>query len=136
LLFKERVYPICSPAYSAQCGAINSHKALANQPLLALDYEQEHHWLNWNRFFKARRSNQLASSPVISFNNYTLLIQAAMTGQGVGLGWANLVDDLLVSKALVAIEGFELSTNAGYYATNHSQANCSGLFIQWLQQRC
>lgn len=133
LLFKERVFPICSPAYYAKIGAVNSHKTLANQSLLALDYEQEHHWLNWNRFFKARRSNQLPNSPVISFNNYTLLIQAVMTGQGVGLGWANLVDDLLETKALLKIEGFELATNAGYYASNHSQNHCSELFIKWLK---
>lgn len=138
LLFKESVFPVCSPSFYARHGPIHSHKTLAKLPLLALDYEQHHSWLDWSGFYNARRSNQLPSSPVLSFNNYTLLIQAAITGQGVGLGWARLVDDLLMTNVLVAMTEFELTTDAGYYACRNrqSQSPCSQAFVEWLQSCC
>lgn len=46
----------------------------------------------------------IPSEPVLTFNNYTLLVQAAIAGQGVGIGWGTLVDDLVDNGMLVALK--------------------------------
>ncbi|MGE2211214.1 hypothetical protein [Pseudomonas aeruginosa] len=45
---------------------------------------------------------------VLSFDNYTLLIQAAIAGQGVAIGWHHLVDGLLEQGLLCRPIGGEL----------------------------
>ncbi len=40
---------------------------------------------------------------MFSFDNYPLLIQACLAGQGVAIGWRYLVDDLLAQELLVRL---------------------------------
>lgn len=134
LLFKERVYPVCSPGFYQRSGSINSHKALAQLPLLKLTDHGSSHWLDWSRFFAGRRSKVKPVDSVMAFNNYTLLVQASIAGQGVGLGWCGLVDDMVDSGMLVALKDFQLASNAGYYAIQPSYKTkpASEQFITWL----
>ncbi len=134
LLFKEQVFPVCSPGFYQQKGGINSHKALSELPLLKLTEQNNAQWLDWERFFKGRRSKVKPVESVMAFNNYTLLVQAAIAGQGVGLGWGGLVDDMLTSGMLVALNDFQLTSNAGYYAvqSNTRRKGASDQFIDWL----
>ena len=134
LLFKERVFPICSPGFHQTMGAVNSHKALSALPLLKLTDHSATQWLDWDRFFKGRRSQVKAVESVMAFNNYTLLVQSAIAGQGVGLGWSGLVDEMISCGMLVALHDFELTSNAGYYAMQPSMKKkiASDQFIDWL----
>lgn len=137
LLFKEQVYPVCSPSFYDGCcksGEISSHKKLAELPLLKLADQGAASWLDWARFFKGRRSQVRPASSVMTFNNYTLLIQAAIAGQGVGLGWRGLVDEMVERKMLVAMENFKLSSASGYYAIQPSlkRKEAADQFIEWL----
>ncbi|NAT37469.1 LysR family transcriptional regulator, partial [Pseudomonas syringae pv. actinidifoliorum] len=51
----------------------------------------------------------------LRFDNYTLLIQAAIGGQGIAIGWRHLVDDLLDQGLLCRpIAGAAISGH-GYY---------------------
>lgn len=134
LLFKEQVYPVCSPGFYEKNGAINSHKALAQLPLLKLTDHGSSQWLDWSRFFAGRRSKVEPVDSVMAFNNYTLLVQAAIAGQGVGLGWHGLVDEMVDSAMLVALKEFQLASNAGYYAIQPSMKRkpAGDQFIEWL----
>ncbi len=137
-LFAERVFPICSPAFLAQHGPIRSHKKLASLPLLKLGADAGQGWLDWPGFFKGRRSQAEPGQPVLTFNNYTLLVQAAIAGQGIGLGWATLVDELLDSGVLVGLTEFSLDSDSGYFVVDPgSSSSRSGqhtrqLFVDWL----
>jgi putative choline sulfate-utilization transcription factor len=134
LLFKERVFPVCSPSFYQAVGTINSHKALSAQPLLKLADNNATQWLDWDRFFKGRRSKVKTIESAMVFNNYTLLVQSAIAGQGIGLGWGGLVDEMLSSGMLVALKDFELTSNAGYYAVQPNAQNkvAGDQFIEWL----
>lgn len=135
LLFTGTVYPICSPALLDQYGPIESHKKLANLPLLKLgDYDNQS-WLDWRAFFSQRRSQVKPSEPVMTFNNYTLLVQAAIAGQGVGIGWGHLVEDLVDSGLLAALPSFSLASKWGYYLVEIDTKDrllAKQHFINWL----
>ncbi len=134
-LFDEVVFPVCSPAFLTQHGPVQSHKKLASLPLLKLGADAGQGWQDWRSYFKGRRSLVEPSEPVLTFNNYTLLLQAAIAGQGVGIGWGTLVDDLLESKVLVGLREFSLHSDSGYYVVEpkpQELLHAKQLFINWL----
>ena len=51
----------------------------------------------------------------LRFDNYTLLIQAAIAGQGVAIGWRHLVDNLLEQKWLCRPISDTVISRFGYY---------------------
>ncbi len=134
-LFNEKVFPICSPALLQEYNPIPSHKKLASMPLLKLGADAGQGWLDWNSYFQGRRSQVIPGDPVLTFNNYTLLIQAAIAGQGVGLGWSTLIDDLIDKKVLVGLQEFSLSSESGYYVVEpqpSERLNAKQHFMDWL----
>ena len=135
LLSIGTVFPVCSPSLLAQYGPIESHKKLATLPLLKLGDDGGHGWLNWRGFFNQRRSQVIPSEPVLTFNNYTLLVQAAIAGQGVGIGWGALVGDLVESGMLTALSAFSLTSDWDYYlveANTQDMLPAKRHFVDWL----
>ncbi|MFT6915903.1 MAG: putative choline sulfate-utilization transcription factor [Motiliproteus sp.] len=134
-LFDEEVFPICSPAFFKENGPVASHKKLASLPLLKLGTDAGQGWFDWPGYFQGRRSQVVPGDPVLTFNNYTLLIQAAIAGQGLGLGWATLVDDLIETGVLVGLREFSLSSDSGYYVVEpqpNEHLNAKQHFMDWL----
>lgn len=137
-LFQERVFPVCSPGLLKQTGQVKSLKKLAGLPLLKLYADANQSWLDWNGFFQQRHSVVQPSEPVMEFNNYTLLIQAAIAGQGVGLGWGHLVDDMLDKGFLTALTDFSVVTDQGYFVVQKREPDKSeevNAFIDWLTRQ-
>lgn len=137
LLFWEQAFPVCSPGFLKQHGPIESAAALASLPLLKLDADSEQHWLDWKKLFRAIDRNVEFGEPVMSFNNYTLLVQAAIAGQGVGLGWGTLIDELLDSGVLVALPEFSVSSDLGYYVVESGYSEPAreiDRFVTWLNE--
>lgn len=78
------------------------------RPLLKLADAAGNGWLNWRGLFNQLSNQVIPSEPVLTFNNYTLLVQVAIAGQGVGIGWGTLVDDLVDNGMLVALKSFSI----------------------------
>jgi DNA-binding transcriptional LysR family regulator len=72
----------------------------------------------------------------LRFDNYTLLIQAAIGGQGVAIGWRHLVDDLLDQGLLCRpIEATAIS-GYGYYIVlpqRKRRVQIVQRFVDWLK---
>jgi len=137
LLFREQAFPVCSAGFLEQHGPIESAAALAKLPLLKLDADDGQHWLDWKKLFRAIDGNIEFGEPVMSFNNYTLLVQAAIAGQGVCLGWGTLIDELLDNGVLVALPEFSVSSDLGYYVVesdNSEPAPEIDCFVAWLNE--
>ncbi len=113
-LSSERVVPVCSPAFLQTYGPINDFKALSQVPLLSLLADEGQSWLDWPTYFHRQAGIHYPASSTLTFNNYTLLIQAAIAGHGIGLGWRGLVDSLLDAGILVALEDLALVSEGGY----------------------
>lgn len=114
LLFHEDVCPVCSPDFLKRHGPIADLETLSRAPLLALTADQGQSWLDWPSYFEQLAGIGHLESPELTFNNYTLLIQAAIAGQGIGMGWRGLVDDMLDGGMLVGLGDFRLRSRRGY----------------------
>lgn len=132
-LFHEEVLPVCSPGFLQQHGPIESSERLAELPLLALTADQGQSWLDWPSYFEQLAGIGYLESPELTFNNYTLLIQAAIAGQGIGMGWRGLVDDMLESGMLVGLQELGLRSSRGYGLID-ARPNTSGEAKRALQQ--
>ncbi|HYW75143.1 MAG TPA: LysR substrate-binding domain-containing protein [Gammaproteobacteria bacterium] len=114
-LFGERVYPVCSPGFAdAQGlkGTITSEQ-LARVPLLHMDYEDPR-WMDWRRWCQLAGLTWPERMPRFPHNNYPLVLNAAIEGQGLALGWQGLVDPLVEEGTLLALAPAVERRSSGY----------------------
>ncbi|WDZ52131.1 LysR substrate-binding domain-containing protein [Acinetobacter vivianii] len=112
-LFPEEVFPVCSPNYLAQFQADSSPEEIFGKALLYLDDSQKD-WVTWNEWFEAVNYPIVKPKNRVNINNYPMLLQAAINGQGVALAWGSLVDDYLQSGTLVRPVETVLRTHANF----------------------
>lgn len=113
-LLDEDVFPVCSPGFLERHGPIDNLARLVEVPLLTLTADQGQSWLDWPGYFERLGGRAHPAPSELIFNNYPLLVQAAIAGQGVALGWRGLIDDLLERGMLVGLEALSLGTTSGY----------------------
>jgi LysR family glycine cleavage system transcriptional activator len=99
-LFDERIYPVCSPEYLRERPGPLTAEDLPRETLL--DLEDDHpDWMGWSEWFAALGIDNTARRQPVRVNNYPTLLQAAVAGQGIALGWRHLVDDFISAGSLV-----------------------------------
>ncbi|MCF4985975.1 choline sulfate utilization transcriptional regulator [Pseudomonas syringae] len=134
-LFSEEVFPVCSPQLLAGRQAPLPNDALRDFPLLHLRGESINNWFDWAGVFRALDISQAPAPGQLRFDNYTLLIQAAIGGQGIAIGWKHLVDDLLDQGLLCRpIAGAAIS-GQGYYVVlpqRKRRVQIVQQFVDWL----
>ena len=114
LVVEEEIFPVCSPSYLNGRLAIREPEDLFDEVLLDLRGERWD-WVDWRQWLTENDVAVPDGVQFLSFNNLPLLIQAACRGQGIGLGWRSLVDDLLADRSLVKPIDLSLKTGRGYY---------------------
>mgnify|MGYP001270419607 CR=1 FL=1 len=136
LLFGERVYPVCSPAYLRTHPALHRPEDLMDQTLLHLEYgKPSFGGVDW-RTWLVRQG--VTGQPVrrgLRFNSYPMVLQAAEAGHGVALGWSYVTDPLLAEGRLVCPVDRRLETRDGYYlCTSGSAGKSQGIraFLDWI----
>lgn len=101
-LFQEDVIAVCSPGYLAAHldQPMACAKDLLQHTLLVVE---EHHndWLTWNDWFSSLNLQYSKPAHLMVANNYSLLMNAAISGQGIALGWKTLLKDQLDSTTLI-----------------------------------
>lgn len=113
-LFREEIYPVCSPAYLGE-GPRPTPEEISRMRLLHLRAPSALRWFTWNDWFSALKLPPVSRDHDVIFNNYHLLLQAVLQGQGVGLGWTPLIDAMVESKALVRLSPTPLVSERGYF---------------------
>ncbi|MFS8146256.1 choline sulfate utilization transcriptional regulator [Rhizobium sp. BR 249] len=103
LLLPERVVPVCTQGFLDRNGPFRDAGQLGGARLIHLDAPMPSPWFDWRSYFAefsiVRNIN--ANRGDISFNTYSLVVQAALSEQGVAIGWMGLVDTLLSARMLV-----------------------------------
>ncbi|MEI7375018.1 LysR substrate-binding domain-containing protein [Dickeya chrysanthemi] len=113
-LFPEIVFPVCNQQIARELGESATPASLLNFPLLKLPDTRPQRWMTWEDWFRQHQvygQNHTASR---TFNAYSLVIQAALEGQGIALGWQPLIAPFLADKQLVPC-GPVQRTDRGYY---------------------
>jgi putative choline sulfate-utilization transcription factor len=138
-LFPESVVTVCSPGLLAFHGPIAGPGDLARLPLLHLESVKPARWLCWDDWFAAHGVARTGTGRDLTFNNYPLVLQAAVAGQGVALGWLPLVEDLLRGGQLVAVLDRTLRTDCSYYLVTPNRRDRPVVldrFRTWILDEC
>lgn len=138
LLFGERVYPVCSPAYLRDHPLLHRPEDLLDQTLLHLEYGKPSlggvDWRTW------LLRQGVGGQPVrrgLRFNSYPMVLEAAQAGHGVALGWSYITDPLVADGRLVCPVDRTVETQDGYYLCASKEAEKTsgiGRFMEWISE--
>jgi LysR family glycine cleavage system transcriptional activator len=139
-LFPEVVFPICSPAYLER-HSVSGPEDLPNHPLLHLD---RRHWedvgwtpVDWTVWLEKFGIAYEPPHPIVTFNNYPMLVDAALDGEGIALGWRHLSERHLAQDWLVRPIKEEWDFERSYYLAFHQRPAPSSELLalhDWLLQ--
>jgi LysR family glycine cleavage system transcriptional activator len=99
-LFVIDLFPVCSPEFLVRQPKMKTVEDVLRTTLLHVD-EPNSRDADWSVWAKTVGATFAAPAGGLHFNNYPLLIQAALNGQGVALGWGHVIGDLLANGSLV-----------------------------------
>ncbi|KJH74992.1 MULTISPECIES: choline sulfate utilization transcriptional regulator [unclassified Pseudomonas] len=136
-LFSEEVFPVCSPLLLKDRALPLPVPSLLELPLLHLRGENSSNWFDWSGVFRELGITSAPAPGQLRFDNYTLLIQAAIGGQGVAIGWRHLVDNLLAEGLLCSPIAATVISRLGYYVVLPQRKRRGELiqrFVDWLMQ--
>lgn len=110
----EELYAVCSPAYFDRIKPVKKPEDLLSCDLLILEerYESRFNWHNW---FKRLGVDTSRSIDGATSNDYSIVLQAAIGGQGVALGWRHIVQPLLDEGVLVRAVGDSVRTDHPFH---------------------
>lgn len=109
-LLDEDVVPVASRSF-LDTHPIATIADLAAAPLLHLEAAGAGRWLSWTDYFAP---SGVIPRPGLTLNTYPFVIQAALAGQGVALGWRPLIDDLVARDMLRPLDLPPLGSEMGY----------------------
>jgi LysR family glycine cleavage system transcriptional activator len=114
-LFEEFVFPVCSPGLLAGPRPLRTPNDLRQHTLIHLDWQaQGDSWPDWRMWLRAAGVKDVDPTHGIHLGLFSLVSQAAISGQGVALGNTSLVGDDLAAGRLV--KPFDLSLRAPEFA--------------------
>ena len=113
-LMDNEVFPVCTPGYLAGRPRLATPADLLGETLLQL-VEFDRNWVTWEAWLRGFGVEFKPTGRRLEFDNYLILIQAALDGQGIALGGGRLADDFLAKGALVRpIDATERSEQSFY----------------------
>ncbi len=135
----DEIFPVCSPNYLADKKLPLSLDELASHHLLHHNIEPQE-WMEWNDWLKHVAPDIKINSKGSAYESYLLVIQAAIEGHGIALGWRRTTENLLKAGSLVRPcqesvylpEGLSIYQHA-YSATNGETRPEVEALLDWLR---
>ncbi|WP_170775601.1 LysR substrate-binding domain-containing protein [Ruegeria lacuscaerulensis] len=114
LIAPEVIYPVASPRVMAAAVDLRSLPNLLTQRLIHLEepIRQRPSWRDWFANFSV---NTAVPQTGLRLNDYALVLQAAMAGEGFAFGWKHLTDRLIEQGLLAARPEWQWTTGKGFY---------------------
>lgn len=113
-LFDEVYFPLCAPNYFAAAKGKVTLEALNKSELLFLK-ERFRARDNWRDFFDKLGVPLGNIHERMTFSDQQPLLDAAVAGQGVALGWLGMTDHFLAAGSLIRPIDFEVKTHRAFY---------------------
>lgn len=130
----DDIFPVCSPAFRDSLGGLDPDEALFSLPLIATDWPDPS-WETWGLWAEAAGLTRPVPRIGLRFTHYTDTIYAAMSGEGVALGWGRLLSALLNEGRLVRLGTRGVSAGAVYHvvvAENYQPGPAADLALNWI----
>ncbi|MDI7861529.1 LysR substrate-binding domain-containing protein [Rhizobiaceae bacterium n13] len=114
LLAPEVVNAVASPAFVEQHGFPETPQALTRHRLIRLE-EPVREACDWPQWFQSAGISYQPQSHGLAINDYVLVIQAVLSGEGIALGWEHLTERQTRSGLLVPVGNHVLRTGQAFY---------------------
>jgi LysR family glycine cleavage system transcriptional activator len=133
-LLDNEIFPVCAPSYLDGRPAPRAPRDLLGETLLHL-IEYDRNWVTWEAWLRAFGVEQEPVKRGLQFDNYLVLIQAAMDGQGIALGGGRLADDFVVRGLLQRPLEATLRSEQAFYLlrpADTAPGEAAALFWDWI----
>jgi DNA-binding transcriptional LysR family regulator len=99
---REEIYAVASPAYLAANPRPRSIEDLLHHQFIHLEepFRPRPKWHDWFASFDV---DFVDRGEGLRLNDYALVIQAAMAGEGVAIGWRHVTESLIAKRLLVPV---------------------------------
>ncbi len=114
LLAPEVISAIASPAFIEANGTPQSPADLMRHRLIHLE-EPVRQACDWSEWFASAGLTYPPQSRRLAINDYVLVVQAVLAGDGIALGWQHLIERQVQSGALVPVGSHVLDTGLAFY---------------------
>jgi DNA-binding transcriptional LysR family regulator len=98
LVMPEILLPVCNQRYHEQ--RVADPAGEYKDTVIVMDDGER----GWHDRFSAFAQHRRRAAHMLSFNDYAIVVQAALLGQGVALGWLNVVSHWIAQGALMPAE--------------------------------
>ena len=135
-LFQDEIFPVYSPRMLNGRRPLKSPGDLRGYSLIHTEWTPETgHWPGWSEWLRAAGVSGVNASKGLRFSDGALVIQAALSGQGVALGSRALALDHLAAGRLIRPFELSLATDFGYYivcSKNRAEEPDLTAFRRWV----
>lgn len=114
LIAEEVIYPVAAPRVMAAAVNLETVPDLLHQRLIHLE-EAVRETPSWQQWFTPFGVADPPSRGGLRLNDYALVLQATMAGEGFAMGWHHLVDPLVRQGMLASRPEWTWKTGKGFY---------------------
>ena len=133
-LMDNEIFPVCAPGYLEAHKPPQRPRDLLQHVLLHL-LEYDRNWVTWQAWLQNQGVEWKPRLKGLAFDNYLVLIQAALDGQGIALGGGRLAQDFIARGTLVRPLQTSQSEERGFYLLVPKEVPLSkagALFRDWI----
>lgn len=113
-LAPEQIYAVCGASYRDRFGVPQTVEDLLDHQLIHLE-EPHRPAATWAEWFTSAGLANARIREGLRINDYVLVIQSVIEGQGIALGWSHLTDGLVKSGVLVRVTDHVLATGKSFH---------------------
>lgn len=113
-IFDNEIWPVCAPSYLGDRPPLTEVSQLLDEVLLHLG-QFDRNWVTWPAWLK---SHGIAGNPTkkgLVFDNYLVLLQAALRGEGIALCGGRLAEDFIARGDLTRPIEATLRSDRSFY---------------------
>ncbi|WP_162409526.1 LysR substrate-binding domain-containing protein [Acuticoccus sediminis] len=131
---EEIAYPVASPSLVEALPDRVDKELLTTLPLIEAE-PRERQWLSWPKWFSLAGIDATPRRGVMTFNHYSDAVYAAITGEGVIVGWHQLLQRPLTDGRLTRIGTTSVKTEEGHHvvvASDKLDHTPVDAFVDWI----
>ncbi len=123
-LADEILYPVASPRVMAAAPNVRSIPNLLSERLIHLE-EPVRERPTWSDWFSHHKVKDKVLEGGLRLNDYALVLQATISGEGFAIGWDHIVSEMLDKQVLAARKDWSWHTGRGIYLVWPANGNLS-----------
>ena len=113
-LADEIIYPVASPGFIESVGSLESIEDLSTRRLIHLE-EPIRPRPTWSQWFSHHGQDTITLPRGLRLNDYALVLQAAVSGEGYAFGWDHVVQTMIQRRLLVGLTDWAWETGNSVY---------------------